>query len=1268
MAAESKPSEPDLAGKKEQVSNDIKAHENDNTDQYEEPPRGISPLAVFAPAPVEEGLRSLENLEETTQQKFIGDESLLQKLDISEEALVPLSMALDSAVDVQLSKSGAESSEAAFDTEQEISPDLPLSDNVLDGTGSVEDIQAAEDSTQTLRSSTQEKEEQKADLQQRASNLEETLDSTHESTLSEGSLDENEHGGKIQELYTNDTHDVPVVSSPPRSLFGSWGKTMRNLVSNQPRATGDGDSTEDKLSHDRKRSMPGTFASEDPSPTPTPSEASLPGENKLPIPQLHDAAKPDWRDTEEHTECLDQEPTLVAEHVAVSKVASGDVGEELGIPNLGKDNRFDMSGEEPIPGTMTHGSDQASNEIPESIPGALAQPIGHSSLTVTHSQETPELETSPADGQRISSLEDHDVDQGYLNEESTKKYSVTAGEQDLFLQNETLDSVAEAAPRLRSQHTEESLHQPSLEVQSNSADDQPLDEVRREYAQVDPPTSSDAGYLLQEYQDTRPSSVSTEITTILDEKDVSHDDDMPQPAQLYNPALVLASAEDLQTLSAANVPDGGSNVSTHPESSIESKECQTDTGVLIEHQIDLDPELGSTESVLLRIPMNAPAEYSSGHKNDESMPADTSLSAETARDHNETEYETRTDSSLDNLHGLRCEVDREGEPESTAPYLSFPGGEDHKISDAERILDGSIVAPEDVSNQEMVHVRVDQEPGQVRDDRSAWDFRHENHPNGQQELTDQDTSPLMASESQSFGTAGNNAPELPRNHIDVIPKDDAHYIDYYQQPVSQEPRREVDPEVFVPPEQPTHADTEPQTPLAYQTQRFSLADELDQAEELYAGSYADGSAPYELGDVQATTVYGEDDLFDDDGNSNDSTGHGAGSDSVDYEVQSDEAERDTSRHEDAAAVRQEVQITANGEDRPETVAMNEESVLARIELPETQEFSSLETHEDALQDEIPADPAYSALLPALSTTTSLAPRVESPSAGRGLAASRHNPHRPQTPPQQQQGLLPDSFDTEDFLPRDVTNVPWHERTDSIPQSVRSQSTLSSSASSSPARSSPQVDAHEPAIRDSWATPIRGLGGISDATGRPRNDSQSTTEYDPIRVDEKQAPWWERGSSFAIEPAVEAPHGRRDESVAGSISRGTAASATGSPGSLFRRMRNVFENPREQQPGTDKSGTPSPPHFTGGGRDGTAWSGRGSPVRSRPASGVFHPPRNGPAVPGLGRDSVGWAAARRSISVTPIQDDGYDHPGDTKGSYLNEAEDEVDERSALLSTH
>ncbi len=68
----------------------------------------------------------------------------------------------------------------------------------------------------------------------------------------------------------------PESSLPAKSLFGSWGRTMRSLVGAHSGSNGSGGPDERDFDHDGKQLMPGTFASEDPTPTPTPSEANMP--------------------------------------------------------------------------------------------------------------------------------------------------------------------------------------------------------------------------------------------------------------------------------------------------------------------------------------------------------------------------------------------------------------------------------------------------------------------------------------------------------------------------------------------------------------------------------------------------------------------------------------------------------------------------------------------------------------------------------------------------------------------------------------------------------------------------------------------------------------------------------------------------------------------------------------------------------------------------------------------------------------------------------
>ncbi|TIC99164.1 hypothetical protein CH35J_004998 [Colletotrichum higginsianum] len=257
-----------------------------------------------------------------------------------------------------------------------------------------------------------------------------------------------------------------------------------------------------------------------------------------------------------------------------------------------------------------------------------------------------------------------------------------------------------------------------------------------------------------------------------------------------------------------------------------------------------------------------------------------------------------------------------------------------------------------------------------------------------------------------------------------------------------------------------------------------------------------------------------------------------------------------------------------------------------------------------------------------------------PSPSRGLAFSRHNPDRPQTPPAQPAPEEEEeAIDPELMIPRDVTNVPWHARTDSVPHSMRSQSTIDSIASS-PVHSALHADKHEPVIRDSWPASVQHLT-------RPRNDSALSTDrdrddYDPFRFEGAATAKQLVGAGAG---AMRAPSGSIGSS-SDSPPRNTASN--GSPGSLISRMRGIFENAAQakQEPPT-------------------------SPVRSRPVSGVFHSVRRGSTKPGgeVGDgDGVGVGVG---VGVGPGTGTGSNPAYGRKAGFLNEAEDEADEKSALL---
>ncbi|KAH6663946.1 hypothetical protein F5X68DRAFT_217937, partial [Plectosphaerella plurivora] len=181
--------------------------------------------------------------------------------------------------------------------------------------------------------------------------------------------------------------------------------------------------------------------------------------------------------------------------------------------------------------------------------------------------------------------------------------------------------------------------------------------------------------------------------------------------------------------------------------------------------------------------------------------------------------------------------------------------------------------------------------------------------------------------------------------------------------------------------------------------------------------------------------------------------------------------------------------------------------------------------------------------------------------------ARPEPPRPQTPPSQ--AFEEEEIDPAMFMPRDVTNVPWHARNDSAPVSLRSQSTLSSSPSS-PVHSALHADKNEPVIRDSWPARPRNDSNLTDATG---------PDYDPFRHDTKTYQ----------EPVI--PVNQRWPASTSIPNASPVRTANDSPGTMFQKMRSIFENQGQGSPTRGRAGTDS-----------------SSPTRSRPVSGVWVPVR------------------------------------------------------------
>jgi hypothetical protein len=437
----------------------------------------------------------------------------------------------------------------------------------------------------------------------------------------------------------------------------------------------------------------------------------------------------------------------------------------------------------------------------------------------------------------------------------------------------------------------------------------------------------------------------------------------------------------------------------------------------------------------------------------------------------------------------------------------------------------------------------------------------------------------------------------------------------------------------------------------------SLAAELHRA--------SDDDSQYELEDEHTTTVHGADDLFEDDYQSDEEEYLAEGEDEeveyyyedgdltvTEHIVTSNEIEEEdeprTAVPFDIHSEEASTQVNRSWADEVDELAQSQslETQAAAHEHHQLQVEEPIyvnETHADELKEEDVRDEKQSTpvIKPTTSTLTSeisplllrhgsVSPQAASPAppAPRGLAASRHNPARPATPPSAaltvaQNLVTPPppatpvyggAYHDESFHSQDdnTTRPSWQEdsRLESTPQSMHSQSTLSSMSSS------PQmmpgdgagIDGQHVYIRDSWPPTA------------PENNTApgASPEYDPFKYDIKaaRARWEAREIAAAAAAAAELTASDRGSDTSSRRGSGSA------PGALFQKMRSLFESAPSAGPATlDSPGL-----------------GRGSPVRSRPMSGIYQPPppplpmplpssRWGGSGPRGGRDdsSEGWTA-------------------------------------------
>lgn len=406
-----------------------------------------------------------------------------------------------------------------------------------------------------------------------------------------------------------------------------------------------------------------------------------------------------------------------------------------------------------------------------------------------------------------------------------------------------------------------------------------------------------------------------------------------------------------------------------------------------------------------------------------------------------------------------------------------------------------------------------------------------------------------------------------------------------------------------------------------------------------------------LPDESAHTVQGTDDLFDDTDDAEDQDDYG---EAVVYQQSNEPADSSPSGEKTVYSTRGDENNTALGGHRSSlslgSVGHRSQGSISsmRDTTPVRPTFGSYIGGPNIVRADWAAEHEDELRPPSLNPTPQLGPstthdtpeispfalrNTPMPSHGneqRGLNSSMWNPDRPQTPPTSAasqsnnpfatpQRQAESGFDPSLFVPRDVT----HGRQDSVPASLHSQTTLDSSWSS-PVHSSLPIDRHEPVIRDSWPAPAPGYQQyLSSWSSRPRGDTASTAaEYDPFKPDNGGAP----GGHTAAKPSSSynpfLQRGRAESSVSAAPSNPSVSNSPSRGSALFAKMRNIFES----QSSNGANDVPT------------------SPGKQRPVSGVFHP-----------------VTSAQRLS----QDSATGQRDDERGGFLNEADHEIDERSAFL---
>ncbi|GAB1318548.1 hypothetical protein MFIFM68171_08758 [Madurella fahalii] len=388
---------------------------------------------------------------------------------------------------------------------------------------------------------------------------------------------------------------------------------------------------------------------------------------------------------------------------------------------------------------------------------------------------------------------------------------------------------------------------------------------------------------------------------------------------------------------------------------------------------------------------------------------------------------------------------------------------------------------------------------------------------------------------------------------------------------------------------------------------------FDHGEPVERLPHRESNTPYYgLEDQYTATVYGEDNLFEDDEES-----EGSVSEEIDSSPQKPLIWQSEPKEHPPT-----VEMKTAGDDLEERISSptlgvprySNDMFRGKSWVEEVDSYFNEEGEHEAMPETPPSHASQTIPGPKPVETSPAELRQErsySASSG-GLAASRHNPDRPQTPTQRQSTVSPEDVTSDNSASRDIADaadVGW------TPQSLRSQATLSS-ASASPVQATPRMHAgeHDPVIRNSLATDSPSYGG------RSRSNSQFAeyTETEGKAPASLVMPWQQEQEQeqqrVLLEPAVDPGH-----TINANPHRFSGDSAHSSGGSLFQRMRNIFEQPQSNTNTNNRD------------------VGTERPIRSRPSSGTWFPDRVVTS-----KADVGLAPRRASSVADTADEDGDEH--------------------------